>query len=475
MIQNRKTKIVATLGPATASEKAISRLIAAGANVIRLNFSHGLQKDHQEVIEKIRFITEKRRKPVGIIQDLQGPKVRIGRLKAPYYNLKRNAHFTLLIGKAAGTEDAAATDYSILYKKVHPGDAILINDGRIVLRVTNIQSREIRCRVVEGGRLEPQKGVNVPGRELGFPSLTKKDRSDLAFGLANGVDYIALSMVRTAEDVLAVKKVIQAANKAVPVIAKLEQAMAIRNLEAIMGVADGVMIARGDLGVEIPLEQVPTLQKEIIKMANKANIPVITATQMLESMLVNTRPTRAEVSDVANAIYDGTDAVMLSGETASGKHPIKSVQMMARIISAVEKKIPVKYQRSESGLSIPEAVSKSACHLAAQIDARAIVTSTLSGSSALLISKYRPSMPIVAFTPAPAAERRMSLYWGVDPRPVSLLKKTDSILQEMAKEVRLSNLAKKDDLLVMVSQSPSGKLPKTRRIPTDLIKVHRMG
>ncbi|MFQ5597332.1 MAG: pyruvate kinase [Nitrospiria bacterium] len=474
MIAFRRTKIVATLGPASATEKVLSRLITAGVNVIRLNFSHGRHDEHGESIRAIRAISKQKGKPVAILQDLQGPKVRIGPLKNPSYPLKQNALLTIFNGPGTGTGQAFSTDYPLLFKKVQPDDAILINDGRIALRVLRISREKIHCRVVEGGILEAHKGVNVPGRDLGFSSLTIKDKRDLSFGLAQNVDYIALSMVRTADDIMAVKQILHRANKTVPVIAKLEQAIATHHLEKIMAAADGVMVARGDLGVEIPLEQVPLLQKEMIRMANQARIPVITATQMLESMVQNTRPTRAEVSDVANAIFDGTDAVMLSGETATGKYPIKSVQMMARVISAVEKKLPVMAYRLEAGLPVSEAVSQSACHLASQIDAKAIVTSTLSGGSALRLSKHRPAIPIVAFTPSTAVERRMALYWGVDPRPMSMLKNTDDILQEMAKGIASAKLAK-GAFLVMVSQSPRRKRQTDRQMHTDLIKVHRMG
>lgn len=332
----RRAKIVATLGPSTLSEERLIQLISVGVDVIRLNFSHGDQQGHGEAIIRVRRIAEKMEKTVAIIQDLQGPKVRIGPLKEPAYRLKKNANITILSQSCIGDASTASSDYPLLYKKVKANDTILINDGHIILKVLIIKQKNIFCRVVEGGILSPNKGVNVPGRELGFPTLTPKDRSDLAFGLKHGVDYVALSMVRTKEDVLAVKRFIKKAGQSTPVIAKLEQAMAIDHLGGIMASADGVMVARGDLGVEIPLEKAPILQKKIIKSANQAQIPVITATQMLESMITNTRPTRAEVSDVANAILDGSDAVMLSAETASGKHPIKSVQMMSRIISETE-------------------------------------------------------------------------------------------------------------------------------------------
>jgi len=471
---SRSTKIVATFGPSVTSPEVLLRFLKAGVNVVRLNFSHGSQKSHGESIALIREISKKIAEPIAILQDLQGPKVRIGRLKEASYMLKRNASFKLLKDPILGTEFSASVDYPVLYKKVKPGDIILINDGNIVLKVEAIQRGVIVCRVIEGGLLEPNKGVNVPGRVLGFPVLTEKDRSDLAFGLKQGVDYIALSMVRQAKDVLEVKKIIKKAGCATPVIAKLEQATAIDHLAGIMAVSDGVMVARGDLGVEIPLEQVPLLQKKMIKMANEAGIPVITATQMLESMIEKTRPTRAEASDVANAIFDGTDAVMLSGETASGKYPLRAVQIMSRIIVAAEKELLPGRQRFQKGLGIPEAVSQTACALAGQMGAKHIVTSTLSGGSALRLSKFRPKIPILAFTPQPEIARRMSLYWGIFPHEMSLLKPEETLFDAMIQQVRIKKLAKKGDLLVMVSQSPNRGSKIQPIPPTDSIKIYQM-
>ncbi len=470
----KRTKIVCTLGPATSSEEMISRLIGAGADVIRLNFSHGRQEEHGEAIVRIRRIAEKKGKPIAILQDLQGPKVRIGPLMEKSYRLKKNATFVLMKKPIVGSDAAASTTYPSLYKKVRPGNQILINDGQIDLRVIQIKNEDIYCRVVEGGVLQARKGINVPGRDLGFPALTAKDRKDLEFGLAHGVDYVAISMVRTAHDVVSIKRLIQKHHQAVPVIAKLEQAMAIQHLDEILEVADGVMVARGDLGVEIPLEQVPLLQKEIIKKANAAHIPVITATQMLESMIEHPRPTRAETSDVANAIFDGTDAVMLSAETATGKYPVEAVRMMVRIIAAAERRPPSAEALPKENLSVPDAVSKAACHLASEMDAKAIVTSTLSGGAALRLSKYRPVMPILAFTPHPEIERRMNLYWGVSSHSMSMLKSSDDLFKEMVNGLSLGKLAKQGDLLVMVSQSLRPGVPRDGTAPTDLIKVHQV-
>jgi len=473
MVSKRKTKIVATLGPASASEAVLLRLIRAGVEVIRLNFSHGAQEAHGKTIALIRRLEEKTQRSLAIIQDLQGPKVRIGTLKAASCLLKRHAPFSLLSEPVQGDARAASTDYPLLHQKVQPRDIILINDGQIALRVETLRGKEILCRVIEGGELLPHKGVNVPGRDLGFPALTEKDRRDLEFGLKQGVDYIALSMVRSAEDVLAVQMLIREQGKSVPVIAKLEQAMAIQNLNGILAVSDGVMVARGDLGVEIPLEQVPMLQKKIIKLANASQVPVITATQMLESMVTHARPTRAEVSDVANAILDGTDAVMLSAETAAGKYPVKAVKIMSRIILTTEAQLRDTPHRLEKGLPIPEAVSRAACHLAAQLKAKAIVTSTLSGGSALRLSKYRSEIPIIAFAPDSNVRRRMCLYWGVNAYGMSMLKQDEDLFQEMLKKIRSGNMAKKGDLFVMVSQSPGGKQTQKQANPTDLIKVHQ--
>lgn len=474
MQKKRKTKVIATLGPASASEEVISRLITAGVDLFRLNFSHGIQEEHRKIIKKIRCISTEKRKPIAIIQDLQGPKVRIGHLKKTAYNLKRNKPFTLLKNQCIGTDEAASTDYPILHKKVRAGDQIMVNDGQIVLQVLHIKKGDIFCRIVEEGLLQAHKGVNVPKRELGFPVLTEKDKSDLTFGLNAGVDYIALSMVRNAKDILSTKQFIQKTNKSVPVIAKLEQAMAITHLDEILKVADGVMVARGDLGVEIPLEQVPTLQKKIIRKANDAQIPVITATQMLESMMFQTRPTRAEVSDVANAIFDGTDAVMLSGETAAGHYPIKTVRMMTRIINQAESLPGNTDYFSSQHRTLPQAVSQAACQLASQMNAKAIVTSTLSGGSALRLSKYRPGMPIIAFTPDPMIKRRMSLYWGVEPHGMSMLSSGEDIFDEMIKGIDQAKLASKKSLLIMISQSPSKQPESSDNPPTDLIKVHQV-
>jgi pyruvate kinase len=469
MTLKRRSKIVCTLGPATESKANIASLIEAGVDMIRLNFSHGDQQGHGKAIERIRRIANRMGKAVAILQDLQGSKIRIGLLKEPCYRLKKGSSFTLFGTQVVGDCEGASTSHPRLYKRVCSGDIILLNDGQVVLCVREISGKNIVCQVIEGGILAPSKGVNVPGKNLGVSAMTQKDWNDLKFGLEHGVDFVALSMVKSAKEILSVKKFIKEAGKTTVVIAKLELAVAILNLDEIIKAADGVMVARGDLGVDLPPEQVPLLQKEIIRRANIAQIPVITATEMLESMITQARPTRAEASDVANAVLDGTDALMLSGETATGAYPIEAVRMMDRIIVAAEQQPQVTDTKIATGLSVSEAVSKSACLLAREMNATAIVTSTLSGAAALRLSKYRPPVPIIAFTPSAEMQRRMSLYWGVSAHFIAKQRNGEDIFQEMIQTLQSGNLAKKGDLLVLVSQSP-----KAETIPTNLIKVHQM-
>jgi pyruvate kinase len=466
----RRAKIVCTLGPATTSPDQIEALIDAGADLIRLNFAHGHHREHGAAIKQVRLLSEKKEKSVSILQDIQGSKIRVGPLQEPSYLLKKGALFTLLPTLVIGNKEAVSTSHGRLYQEVFPHDLILLNDGQITLRVIRIHGKNICCRVMEGGILASNKGVNVPGRELSVPALTEKDRKDLAFGLDAGVDFIALSMVRNAKEVLSVKRLIQHAGKTTSVIAKLEMAVAIQKLDEILKVADGVMVARGDLGVDLPLEQVPLTQKEIIRRANVAQVPVITATQMLESMVVQARPTRAEASDVANAVLDGTDALMLSAETAIGAHPIEAVRMMARIIVAAESQWPkTDTMIEERHPSVSVAISRAACLLARETKAKAIVTSTLSGKAALRVSKYRPQVSVIAFTPFLEIKRRMSLYWGVEGRLIQMHNSTDDIFKEMIQKVCAEGFAKRGDRLVLISQSL-----KEETTPTDLIKVYHI-
>ncbi|MBZ5648088.1 MAG: pyruvate kinase [Acidobacteriia bacterium] len=416
----RKAKIVCTIGPSSSSEAMLRELMRLGMDVARLNFSHGTHEEHARVIERVRKAAEKEGRPICILQDLQGPKIRTGRLKQRTpVALKAGSHVTITPRDIAGTATLLATTYPNLARDVEPGSRILLADGLIELRVRAVRGADVACEVVNGGMLGEHKGINLPGTAMSVPSLSEKDMVDLAFGLKHDVDAVAVSFIRTADDVLAAKKYIAAKGGSVPVIAKLEKPQAIEHLEEIFDAADGVMVARGDLGVEVPAEKVPVMQKHIIRRASEWRKPVITATQMLESMVENPRPTRAEASDVANAIFDGSDAVMLSAESASGKYPREAVAMMARIIAESEshilEQIPHRRLSNVRRLSIQETICESVAHAAQDLEMRAIAVFTETGTTARLISKFRPKAHIFAFTANQAVCNRMTMLWGVQP------------------------------------------------------------
>lgn len=473
MIPIRNAKIVCTIGPASSSPKVIERLIKAGMDVARLNFSHGTHDEHKKVINHIRVTSRKFKKAVAILQDLQGPKIRTGLLKDGKTILKSGDKFVLTGRNILGTSEIVSTTYPAMAKDVKKGDNILLDDGLMSLKVNNVKGTDITCEVINGGVLTDHKGINLPGIKVGLSSITKKDIEDLYFGIKQCVDYVAISFVRTDKDVKSVKDIIKKGGVFIPVIAKLEKPEAIENLEEIMDEADGVMVARGDLGVEMSPEAVPIIQKNIINMANKKEKPVITATQMLESMINNPRPTRAEASDVANAIFDGTDAVMLSGETASGKYPIESVEIMARIISAAESGSLYKHvsDRRRGRIStFPDAVSSAAVHASHQIEAKLIVVFTQSGSTALFVSKQRPSMPIIAYTPIENIMRRLNLYWGVIPKTMRLIEATDDLIREMDRSLVSDKLVRKGDSVVILMG-----MPISQKGVTNMMKLHRVG
>src|SRR5437868_9472711 len=411
----RHSKIVCTIGPASRSPRIIERLLRAGMDVARLNFSHGSHANHAENIAVIRAAANKRQKPVAILADLQGPKIRTGPLAgASPVLLRTGQKVSITTARVLGDSTRVSTVFRPLPREVHRGDRILLSDGLIELRVEQVRGRDVICDVVNGGSLGEHKGINLPGIKLRVPALTPKDREDLVFALKHGANYIAVSFVRRPEDVVLAKTLVRRAGKDTPVIAKLEKPEAIENLDAILRVADGVMVARGDLGVEMNPERVPVVQKTIINRARQFRRPVITATQMLESMTENPRPTRAESSDVANAIFDGSDAVMLSAETASGKYPVEAVSMMARIIEAAESSItefarPARRER----LEVPGTVAELICHASRELHMKVIAVFTHSGFTARLISRYRPLVPIVAFSPEQETRRRLGLIWGV--------------------------------------------------------------
>ncbi len=409
------TKIVCTIGPASASSSVLADLVRRGMSVARFNFSHGTHDWHARAIAAVRAEARRQGRHVAVLQDLQGPKIRLGRFAGGGAVLPRGASFALTTGHVTGNRSICSVDYAGLPADVRPGDLILLNDGIVRLSVQAVSGRRVRCRVLQGGGVGDRQGVNLPEREVSLPSLTRKDRNDLAFGLGLGVDYVALSFVRSAEDVRGLVRAIRTAGKDVPVIAKLEKRQALENLDGILSAADGVMVARGDLGVETSLEEVPYLQQRIITAALAAGVIVITATQMLESMIRNPVPTRAEVSDVAHAVWDGTDAVMLSGETSVGKFPAQTVETMRKVVQSAQRKMPPAPEDLWRPHGMAGAVADAACRAAAALPARAVVVFTRSGRTAGILAASRPAVPVIALTPLRETAARVALYRGVEP------------------------------------------------------------
>jgi pyruvate kinase len=442
-------------------------------NVARLNFSHGTHAEHRQTLETVRTLADELGIPVGILQDLQGPKIRTGPVEKPPIRLVPGAPFTITTLPYPGTDRMVSTTFSELPQDVHPGDCILLSDGAVELIVVSTTSTEVNCRVVRGGYIGSHTGINLPGAKISAPSLTEKDLQDLQFGLAMGVDFIALSFVRSAADVERAKQVVASAGFTTPVIAKLEKPEAITYLEEIIAVADGVMVARGDLGVEVSPAEVPLLQKRIIATASRHAIPVITATQMLESMVHNPRPTRAEASDVANAIFDGTDAVMLSAETAIGEYPVESVTAMARIAAEADAGFPTFGHREPPEIAhhlFSEAIAEATYAAARRIDAAAIVARTRTGFTARLVSKYRPSAPIVAVTDNPAIARQTTLLWGVVPTIVAKLGTLGDLVQQIDRGQFATDLIKPGDAVVLTASAPG----VTNREGTNVMELHRI-
>jgi pyruvate kinase len=468
----RHSKIVCTIGPASRSPRIIERLLRAGMDVARLNFSHGSHADHANSITLLRAAANQIHKPIAILADLQGPKIRTGALagSTPVV-LRAGQKFVITTARILGDSTRVSTVFKPLPREVHRGDRILLSDGLIELRVQRVRGREVICEVVNGGALGEHKGINLPGVKLRVPALTAKDRTDLLFALKHGANYIAVSFVRRPEDVSLAKTLVRRAGRDTPVIAKLEKPEAIENLEAILRVADGVMVARGDLGVEMNPERVPVVQKAIIKRAREFRRPVITATQMLESMTENPRPTRAEASDVANAIFDGSDAVMLSAETATGKYPVEAVSMMARIIEEAEASI-TEFPRPapQERLKVAETVAELVCHASRELHMKLIAVFTHSGFTARLISRYRPLVPIIAFSPEVETRRRMALIWGVRPRSIPDVRKVDGLAAVAEKRLLEERLARKGDVIGIVAGTPMGI-----RGTTNFMKFHVIG
>jgi pyruvate kinase len=469
----RKTKIVCTIGPASGSDQMIEKLASAGMNVARLNFSHGTYEEHATHIETIRRVSSKLSLQLAILQDLPGPKIRIGELKKETVWLKEDNDFTLTNKQVVGDDHIASVSLPSLPKDVNPGDIIFLNDGAIKLEVVSTTNSEVRSKIVVGGILAPRRGVNIPGVRLDIPSITDEDLSHLLFGLEHGVDFVALSFVREVDDVLQVRQFLQAKGADVPLIAKIEKHEAVGNIDEIIAEADGIMVARGDLGVEIPLKRVPLVQKEIISKCNRVGKPVIVATQMLQSMIHSPYPTRAEVSDVANAILDGTDAVMLSGETAIGKYPEEATLMMRQI--AIETEMALPYHRilsEKTETVIPQtddAISYAACHIAEQLGAVGIIAYTSSGSTAQRVAKYRPKAPILAIAPKDSVRKKLALYWGVYPYQVPEYASIEEMFEQGAQLAIRLGLARRGDLVVVTAGVPL-------RVPgsTNMLKVQKI-
>jgi len=469
-VAERRTKIVATLGPASEGDAVLRRLLSAGMDVARLNFSHGSRPEHGRTIRRLRQLAREAGVPLAILQDLQGPKIRVGRLAQPI-DLREGAEVVLTTRRVLGGGTRIPIPFPRLPQIVRRGTRILMKDGTIELEVLRIRAPEIRCRVVRGGTLGEQQGVNLPGARIGGPALRPKDIADLRFGLRHGVDYVALSFVRSAADLRHARRVLRRIGRTVPLIAKLEKAEAIANLDGIIAEADGVMVARGDLGVELPPEGVPLLQKRIIRCANERGIPVITATQMLESMVHQERPTRAETSDVANAILDGTDAVMLSAETAAGDHPVESVQMMARIALAVEAGTSFGgAPRRPDRPSVLHAIGTAAQALAGDLRVDQIVVLTTTGRSARLLSQLRPPAPVLACTEDERVARLLSLYWGVRALVTPFQRTTEAMIRVLDRDLVRLRLVRPGAALVVV-----GSVPLIARGRTNFVQVHRVG
>jgi pyruvate kinase len=467
----RRAKIICTVGPACDSESVMRDLMRLGMDVARLNFSHGSHEDHARNVERLRRAAEKEGRTICILQDLQGPKIRTGQLKghAPVM-LKTRAHVTITPRDVVGTASLISTTFQDLAREVRPGARISLSDGRIELRVVEVRGEDVECEVVNGGTLAENQGINLPGAALSIPALTEKDREDLEFGLEHGVDIVALSFVRSAADLRGAKRLISERGGNIPVIAKLEKPQALEQLEEIFEAADGVMVARGDLGVEMPPEKVPVIQKHVIRRSANWRKPVIIATQMLESMIENPRPTRAEASDVANAIFDGTDAVMLSAETATGRYPREAVAMMAKIVVEAESNMAEftqpRRRRDQHRLSIAETICESIAHAAEDLPMGAIAVFTETGNTARLISKYRPKAGIYAFSQAPAVCNRMNLLWGVHPVRHEQARTAENMVSAAEQELLRQHRIQAGDVLGVVAgtQMASGS--------TNFMRLH---
>lgn len=472
----RHTKIVATIGPASTEEEILSALLEAGVSVFRLNFSHGDLQNKAILIKRIRKLSKQRRNAVAIVGDLQGPKIRVNLFKNGSMELITGTEVTITSRDVLGEDGLIPTIYKELPQDVHPGDQILLDDGLMELEVLDVHNTDVRCKVRYGGLLKDRKGINLPGVDISAPSLTKKDLGDLRFCIDQKVDYLALSFVRRSTEVLELQTLLKQSKSQIKVISKIEKPEAVNNFDAILEVSDGIMVARGDLGVEIPPEKVPLIQKDIIRKCNLAGKPVITATQMLESMINNPRPTRAETSDVANAILDGTDAIMLSAETASGQYPVESVLLMDRIAKDIEANSTLRVKTisptadNEGKFDISESIGHAASQISMQVGAKAILAFTQTGNTAALVAKYRPSIPIYAVTPSLTVCRQLALLSGVKSLLVNSQGDTESQIKWVEKRVLEAGVLQPGDVVVITMGSPISSLGTT-----NLLKVHQLG
>ncbi|MEV0364867.1 pyruvate kinase [Nocardia fusca] len=466
----RRTKIVCTLGPATATEERIRELVESGMDVARLNFSHGEHSDHAENYKKVRQACDDLGRAVGILADLQGPKIRLGRFAEDRTIWATGETVRITVDDIVGSHDRVSTTYKQLAADAKSGDRLLVDDGKVGLEVIRVEGNDVVCEVTEGGPVSNNKGVSLPGMDVSVPALSEKDIEDLEFALNLGVDFIALSFVRSPSDIELVHDVMDRVGRRVPVIGKLEKPEAIDNLEAVVLAFDAVMVARGDLGVELPLEQVPIVQKRAIQMARENAKPVIVATQMLESMIENSRPTRAEASDVANAVLDGADAVMLSGETSVGKYPIETVRTMARIVHAVEAESTSVPPLTHTPRTKRGVISYAARDIGERLNAKALVAFTQSGDTVRRLARLHTPLPLLAFTPLPEVRSQLALTWGTETFIVPTVDSTDAMIKQVDQALLSMNRYRKGDLVVIVAGSPPGTVGST-----NLIHVHRIG
>jgi pyruvate kinase len=470
----RRAKIVCTLGPATDSYDQIKALVDAGMDVARLNLSHGSYAEHEDRFQRVRKASDEAGRSVGVLVDLQGPKIRLGRFREGPVLLERGDEFTITVEETEGDRNICGTTYKGLAGDVTPGERVLVDDGRVALEVVSVDGPRVLTRVVEGGMVSDNKGLNLPGVAVSVPALSEKDIDDLRWALRAGADVVALSFVRSGADIEDVHRVMDEEGRRVPVIAKVEKPQAVENIEGIVAAFDGIMVARGDLGVEMPLEQVPIVQKRAIKLARRNAKPVIVATQMLDSMIDNSRPTRAEASDVANAVIDGTDAVMLSGETSVGKYPVETVRTMSRIVEAAEEDVLAKGLPPLTGHNKPRtqggAVARAAAEMGDFLGARFLVAFTQSGDTVRRLSRYRSPIPLLAFTPDPATRARLNLTWGVESFLGPHVDSTDAMVAQVDEELLKIGRCERGDTVVITAGSPPGVSGST-----NLVRVHHIG